>query len=172
MLKKIAITGPESTGKTSLSKGLALHYKDIWVPEVARTYIDELSHSYNVLDLDIIAEKQITAVQVATHQANNFLFADTELTVIKIWYENAFKTCPDWILNALEHQYFDLYLLPDIDLPWTYDPQREHPHLRTYFFNLYKQELETRNRPYEIIKGTGEERMNNAVRAVERFFKI
>jgi len=168
MIKKIAITGPESTGKTSLAKDLAKHYKAIWVPEFARTYLQNITLPYTAIDLDNIAQGQIDAIKKALAVSEKYLFADTELIVMKIWYENAFKKCPKWLSEALEAQEFDLYLLCAIDLPWTYDPQREHPHMREHFFNLYIKELESRNLPYSIISGNKSKRTANAVKAVSR----
>jgi len=40
---KIAIVGPESTGKSTMSKWLADYYKTIWVPEFAREYCENLT---------------------------------------------------------------------------------------------------------------------------------
>jgi nicotinamide riboside kinase len=37
-IKKIAVVGPESTGKSTMSAYLAKHYDTIWVPEFARGY--------------------------------------------------------------------------------------------------------------------------------------
>ena len=48
---KIAIIGPESTGKTMLTEQLADHYHSPWVPEYARTYIESLSRSYHFDDI-------------------------------------------------------------------------------------------------------------------------
>jgi len=168
MIKKIAVTGPESTGKTSLTKELALHYNDVWVPEFARDYIELLNRPYNEQDLQSIAEGQIKTYKEKLLQAKNFIFSDTELLVIKIWYENAYKHCPQWILDAIERQKYDLYLLCNIDLPWTYDPQREHPHLRKYFFNLYKKELEKYQWNYVVISGDGHERTKMAMNEIDK----
>ena len=38
---RIVLYGPESTGKTTLAKALAEHYQTTWVPEFARTYLQE-----------------------------------------------------------------------------------------------------------------------------------
>ena len=38
---KIALFGPESTGKTTLAKQLAAHYDTAWTPEFARDYLQQ-----------------------------------------------------------------------------------------------------------------------------------
>ncbi len=168
MLKRIAITGPESTGKSSLCKQLAEHYNDLWVPEVARDYIDKLNKAYDQSDILAIAKKQMEAEDVAASQANKFLFCDTELMVTKIWSEHKYYECDPWILNQIEERKYALYLLCDIDLPWEYDPQREHPDLRSHFFNLYHEELKRRKLNFKIVSGIGEERIKNAIELIEK----
>src|SRR5688572_18897723 len=165
-MKRIAITGPESTGKSTIAQQLASHFNTLWVPEFARNYLTDLNQDYTLTDLEKIAKGQLELQQKAEAKNPEILFTDTELLVIKIWSENAFGTCPEWILNSLQNQQYDLYLLMNIDLPWEPDPQREHPHLRPYFFNLYQAELERLKFPYKIISGTQEERFSAALKAV------
>lgn len=166
MLKRIAITGPESTGKSSLCKQLAKHFNDQWVPEVAREYIAKLDRPYQQEDILQIAIKQKAAENEAEKQANQFLFCDTELIVCKIWSEHKYKACNPWIVNQIKMSNYDLYLLCDIDLPWEPDPQREHPDLREYFFKKYIQELSMHQFNYKIVNGKGKERLNNAIKFI------
>jgi NadR type nicotinamide-nucleotide adenylyltransferase len=165
---KVAITGPESTGKSTLAAQLAAHFQTVWVPEFARSYIAELPQRYTPQDIENIARGQVAAVRKAMPTANQILFADTDLLVIKIWFTHAFGYCPAWILKALEKQNYDLYLLLDVDLPWEADEQREHPHLRQYFFDWYQQELEQYNFPFVRISGSQEERLENALAQVKQ----
>jgi NadR type nicotinamide-nucleotide adenylyltransferase len=165
---KVAITGPESTGKSTLAQQLAGHYRAAWVPEYARSYIGALDRPYTAADVERIARGQLEQYRQALARADRFLFADTDLLVIKIWMLHAFGSCPDWILRALEQQDFDLYLLMQVDLPWEQDPQREHPHLRPFFYQWYKRELQAYNFPFAEIAGNQEERRRNAIRAIEQ----
>ncbi len=167
---KVAITGPESTGKSTLAEQLATHYGTVWVPEFARTYIAGLPHRYTPADIENIARSQLAAVQKALPAANKILFLDTDLLVIKIWVTHAFGYCPAWILAALEKQDFDLYLLLGVDLPWQPDVQREHPHLRQFFYDWYKKELQQYGFPFAEISGSQEQRLHNALQSVEKFF--
>jgi nicotinamide riboside kinase len=57
-MKKIAVIGPESTGKSTLSEQLAVHYKTQWVPEYAREYLLQHGNKYTFDDLLIIAKNQ------------------------------------------------------------------------------------------------------------------
>jgi NadR type nicotinamide-nucleotide adenylyltransferase len=167
---RIAVTGPESTGKSELSEQLAKHYKTIFVPEYAREYISQLGREYKYKDLEIIAREQINLQNKAEHKANKILICDTELTVIKIWSEHKFNKCSEWITKNFIKNTYDLYLLCNIDLPWEYDPLREHPHLRKHFFDCYENELRKRDVRYIIISGIGKKRLQNAIKEIEKVF--
>lgn len=166
LLKKIAITGPESTGKSSLSQQLADYYKDLWVPEFAREYIDKLGRPYVESDILTIAKKQVGLEAESIKKVKEFLFCDTELIVAKIWSEHKYGRCNTWIIDQIEKSDFHLYLLCDIDLPWEPDPQREHPDLREYFFNKYLEELESHHFNYKIVSGNGKDRLENAIKLI------
>jgi NadR type nicotinamide-nucleotide adenylyltransferase len=165
---RIALTGPESTGKTTLAEQLAQHYNTAWVPERARTYLTELGKPYQEKDLLKIAQQQLAMEDEMARQAKGLLFCDTELLVMKIWSQVKYGRINDWILEELEKKRYDHYLLLYPDLPWTPDPQREHPHLREQMFRLYQGELKKRKRPYTIIQGEGEDRLQAAIRAIDR----
>ena len=169
MIRRIAITGPESTGKSMLAEELAAHYETVWVPEYAREYLEILGKPYGEKDILLIARGQLAAEESLAGKANRFLFCDTELLVTKIWSDVKYSRCHPWILETIEKQRYDLYLLCDIDLPWQYDPLREHPDQRQFLFDLYYRELNERKFPFGVVHGTGPDRMKNAARLIERF---
>jgi len=168
--KKIAIVGPESTGKSDLAQALAYHYNTVWVPEVARSYLENLKAPYSQRDVEEIARLQLVEEDKMEMRANNFLFCDTNLLVIKIWMQNAYGNCPEWILNELKTRHYDLILMPDIDLPWAPDPLREHPEKREFFKEWYLEELKTLDSDFHLVSGFGIERLNNAISAIEVHF--
>ncbi len=176
MIIRIAITGPESTGKSMLARKLAGHYKTIWVPEYAREYIDQLASPYSEKDILAIAKGQLEREKEAELALKNsyrhepFLFCDTEFLVTKIWSEVKFGRCDPWILNQLETHVYDLFLLCNIDIPWEYDPQREHPEMREQLFNLYYEELLERNLNFRVVSCLGEERLKNAIKFIDSCF--
>jgi NadR type nicotinamide-nucleotide adenylyltransferase len=167
---KIAVTGPESTGKSSLSQALAKHYNTLFVPEYAREYIENLQREYNQDDILDIAKGQLRHEQDLAKRAEGYLFCDTELIVTRIWCLHKYKQCDPWIDDHIRSNTYDLILLCDIDLPWTFDKQREHPHLREFFFNWYKKEIEFFGFPYRIVRGQAQQRINNAIEIINRYF--
>lgn len=168
---RIAISGPESTGKSQLAKELANWYNTTFVEEYAREYIASLNRPYVEADILTIAREQMRQEEQAAASANRLLFCDTELTVCKIWSQVKYNRCHPWITDTLESHPYPLYLLTDIDLPWEDDPQREHPLLRDYLFNLYKKEFDDRGVNYAIVRGSSTSRTQCAIGFVERFLR-
>jgi NadR type nicotinamide-nucleotide adenylyltransferase len=165
---RIALIGPESTAKSTLSEALAKHYQTVWIQEYARTYLTLLNRKYTLEDIVTIAKKQFAIEKDALEKANRLLIVDTEAIISKVWCEAVFNTCPAWISeNILSHPY-DLYLLTSPDIPWVNDPLRENPTRREFFFDWYEKELKSINANYIIIKGIGDERLNNCIVAIEK----
>jgi len=167
MIKRIAITGPESTGKSWLSKRLADYFDTVWVEEYAREYLETNGADYHYEDIVKIAKGQKAREDALINKANKLLFSDTEPLVTKIWSEVVFNKCDPWIENEIATHPYDLYLLCYPDLPWEFDPLRENPDNRLELFELYLKELSTRGYNFKIVKGVGEERFEKAVRFVK-----
>ena len=165
-IHKIAILGAESTGKTTLCEQLAQHFHTNWVPEYAREYLSNLKRPYTLDDIVVIAKQQLHNQKTALQDANQLLFADTEMIILKIWCEDKFNTCPQFILDALHHQTFQLYLIMANDIPWQSDPLRENPDRRDYLLNLYINELDLLKANYKIINGHTHARLINAINAI------
>jgi NadR type nicotinamide-nucleotide adenylyltransferase len=170
MIRRIAITGPESTGKSWLAENLATHYRTGWVPEYAREYLEQLGRPYEQDDIVKIAAGQLHLEDSFVKSASGYLFCDTELLVTKIWSEVKYGACDPWIKTRLETHPYDLYLLCDIDLPWEYDPLREHPDRRQFLFDRYYDELSSRGFPFFVINGTGDARLHRAISFIDKFF--
>ncbi|MBD2722924.1 aldose epimerase family protein [Hymenobacter armeniacus] len=150
---RISLTGPESTGKSTLAAQLAAHYGTSFAPEYAREYLAETGPHYTLADLEEMARGQLQAEADALRTAHRVVFFDSDLLVIKIWAEHAFGTCPEWILRQIDEQQYDLVLLMGVDMPWQPDPLREHPHLRQQFYDLYQRELRDRMSNFAEISG-------------------
>jgi NadR type nicotinamide-nucleotide adenylyltransferase len=166
---RIALIGPESTSKSTLSEELAKYYQTVWVPEYARTYLKRLPRKYTLNDILLIAQEQFRQEEELIQRANRFIFVDTELIVSKVWCTDVFNTCPEWITAAAANYPYDFYLLTYPDLPWQEDPLRENPHRRMYFYDWYERELKKITANYTVIKGFDEQRLKNAISAVEKF---
>lgn len=167
-LKRIAIVGPECTGKTHLAIQLAKHYKTVWVPEYARQYINRLNRPYTQADLLKIAKGQTFTEDELALEAKELLICDTNLVVVKIWSEFKYGVCDAEILRMLHGRKYDLHLLTNIDVPWENDPQREHPDQRELLYAHYVNEMENLGAHYTVINGDKKQRLEKAVQAIDK----
>jgi len=166
-IKRIAITGPESTGKSVLTGVLSNYFQAIRVNEYARDYLSILDCEYTYDDVLYIAKKQID-LEIQSRNKGMIIFNDTELINIKIWLLHKYGRVPEWLDNEINKQLFDLYLLCNVDLPWEADPLRENPSLRQYFFDWFVKELTYYNCRYVIVSRQGELRSQNAIREIQK----
>ena len=177
-LQKIVVLGPESTGKSTLSEALAKHYGVVDCKEYARQYLHENGTKYNFEDLLTIAKGQLTleqqaiqkAEQLFIEQSKNKIIIDTDMYVMKVWCEYVFNNCHTYILDQIHTRKYDLYLLCDIDLPWSPDEMREYPDEkpRQELFAIYKDILINQNTPWGIVSGVGEQRTQNAIKLIDK----
>lgn len=184
MSRKIAIIGPESTGKSTLSKELAAHYQTLWVPEYAREYLTKHGTSYtydSLLDIakgQVALEEEYLAAVVKGRVGNGEwradgeqhatpLFIDTEMYVMKVWCEFVFGKCHQFIIDQIVERRYDLYLLCNIDLQWTPDVLREYPdpEPREQLYRMYYDILLNQSSPWTVISGNNEERLQSAISA-------
>ncbi|MEO5976112.1 MAG: ATP-binding protein [Chryseolinea sp.] len=170
-VKKVAVIGPECTGKSALSEYLAGYFKTGWVPEYARGYIDHLVRPYLQSDLLTIAHGQMRIEDEWQRDSNNLLICDTNLYVIKVWSEFKFGNCDEEILKYIGTRKYDLYLLTYVDIPWQDDPLREHPEKREELYSIYLNEMKNQSVPFVEIKGAREDRQKTAVDAIENILK-
>lgn len=164
---RIAITGPESSGKTKLASDLANHFNVEFIPEFAREYLLAQNGNYDYSDLDKIADGQLKSIEEA--KQNNPLIVDTEMLVMYIWSRVKFGNVSSLVQKNLAEQKFDLYILCDIDIPWENDPLRENEYDRDDLFQLYYKKLRELKVNFIFVKGSTEERLAEAVKAIGEF---
>ena len=164
-MTKVIVTGPESSGKTTLCKQLSEKFKIPFTEEFSRKYIDNLDREYLQEDLVIIAKEQLKNEQLTTNNKQLSLH-DTDLITLKIWSEYKYGNCNDWITSQLEQQKQEkrFYFLCSPDIPWESDPQRENPDNRDELFEIYKAELEQLDHNYFILEG--QKRLENSIKKI------
>lgn len=168
IIKKIAVVGPESTGKSTISAQLADHYNTVWVPEYAREYCAALTEPCTWQDEINMFRGQLELEKQILPQANNILICDTTFITVKIWSDHVLGETPQEVLDELPTHPYDLYLLMDIDLPWQDDPLRDFPHMREYFMDVWHKELKALDADYHLISGSDEERLQNAIDKIDK----
>lgn len=197
MVKKIVIVGPESTGKSTLCEQLAQHYHTHWCPEFAREYLLSNGTPYTFEQLLEIAKGQLAMEDEYTRQVEKtwswlekercwinasslittshppLLFIDTDMYVMKVWCEYVFEKCHPFILDEIAKRQYNGYLLCAPDLPWVKDELREYPDdkNRIELFHIYKDLLVHQSTPWHIVSGSYEERLQQAIAAVNSLAK-
>jgi len=168
-VKRVCLFGPESTGKSTLARKLAKAFNTVYVHEYARPLLDRSNGQCMPGDIPRIALGQVAAEDAMALHANRMLFCDTDALLTTIWSRTLFDDCPEWIEELAVQRTYDLYLLLDVDCEWVDDQQRflSQPEQRSAFFNLCRDVLQSRQRPYVLVAGNWEQRFRAAKEAVE-----
>jgi HTH-type transcriptional repressor of NAD biosynthesis genes len=170
---KVVLFGPESTGKTTLSRHLARYYNTVWTPEFARAYLQKKWNNERKTcekkDLIPIAIGQIKMENKLAKKADKLLICDTDLLETKVYSEEFYGGFVDEKLDkaASENQY-DLYLLTYVDTPWEKDDLRDRPEQRLEMFNAFENALKKHKKNYIILKGDKETRLKTATEAIDK----
>ena len=167
MTQIISIVGPESCGKTTLARALAERFGASWVEEYARGYLTGRP-DYDETDLEAIARGQLALEERALDGEPSVLVLDTDMLVIRIWWQERFGRVPDWIEAALRRQPARVYLLARPDLPWEPDPLREAQFDRERLFGVYRRVLWERGAAFGVVGGTEGARLRSAHAALKR----
>mgnify|MGYP003331950275 FL=1 len=149
---RIAFTGPECSGKTTLSKWLAGYLGVPYIAEYAREYLSP-NQPYFQADLHQIAQAQFTR----NHEFQQCV-CDTEMTVCRIWEAVVFNSTSALLDHLVNSENYGLVFLCSPDIPWISDPLRENPHDRAALFVRYKEDLEKRKIDYWVVEGSISER--------------
>lgn len=169
---KVVLFGPESTGKTTLSKQLARHYNTVWAPEFAREYLQNKWNNERKTcqnsDLLPIARGQMELENDLAKKADKVLICDTDLLETKVYSEEYYGGYVNAELEkAAIHNTYDLYLLTYIDTPWEKDDLRDRPELRLEMFKAFENALIKYKRPYILLKGDKKTRFTKAVKKID-----
>lgn len=192
---RIVLTGPESTGKSTLSAALAEHYDMPYAKEFARYYLEakmnarndekssENSDLYDETDLFEMFLGQINAEvgavkQSIAQQKNQLLICDTDVLTYQIWSEEVFKRLSPKLSNAIKknikttdnQNVMSMYFLCSPEgIAWEYDPLRENPTDRDRLFLVYEKTLQLYKKNYKILRGSHKERLKQVVTEIENF---
>lgn len=167
--KLIVVTGPECSGKSTLSKILSEVLGEPWVPEYAVEYLQNLKRPYRSEDLVNIAREQLKRIEEARPEANKLVIADTGIEVIEVWHRDKLGPLPPDLLEMRKNWQPDLYLVCKPDIPYEPHPLREDEHRRDELFNIYHDLLV--DRTHTLIKGAEQERVQRALAAIRNRFE-
>jgi len=170
-MKRIVVTGSECTGKTTLARALAEHYRTAWVPEVVRAYVEAKKVPPGFDDVDNIARLHVALSDRIGEGASALLILDTDLLSTWVYSHHYYGDCPKWIDESILKRRGDLYLLAGIDVPWQADGlQRDRGHMREEMQALFRDEIVRRRFRHIEIEGAPGQRLATAVRAIDELF--
>ena len=172
-LRCVCVTGPESTGKTTLAGRLAELANTEWVPEASRAYAERKGSELLDSDVEPIAREHIGLIDTASVRERvagaRLLVLDTDLLSTVIYARHYYGHVPAWIERAERARRADLYLLCDIDVPWIPDGIRDRPAKREEMFGLFHEALLRRRTPFVRVRGSWDERWSIASEAIAPF---
>lgn len=163
---RIAVTGSECTGKTTLARELASRFHTIWVPEFSRQYADARSGVLDAGDVEPIARGQIALEDSNLAAASELLIMDTDLLSTVVYSHHYYGSCPEWIEQECRRRHASLYLLLHPDVPWIADGIRDRGEKREEMHALFRNALERYGFSYIDIKGDWKARERAAVAAI------
>lgn len=156
---RIVLTGAESSAKSTLTQTLGEALNIPYALEFARFYLEKHGPDYDDELLRKMAHLHRDWQREQVPPSAPLGIFDTDLINYKIWAEEVFGKCPPEIIEGIEAEAEHVYLLCAPDLPWEPDPLRENPTDRDRLFELHRAEIERLGRRYEIVRGTGDERL-------------
>jgi HTH-type transcriptional repressor of NAD biosynthesis genes len=166
-VRRVALLGPESTGKSTLARRLADHFETVFVPEYARQRAESLRRPFAYDDVETIGRSQIAAEASLARTANRVLFADTDARSLRMWSERLFDRCPARVAEAARTSRWHLTLVTAPDVPFVGDAAFDQPEMRRAFFERAVSEARATSDRVVVVRGTWDERWDAARAAVE-----
>lgn len=166
-LRRVAILGAESTGKTTLSRRLAEALGTVWVEEYGRLYCETRDAMALVTaDFEAIAWGQAAWEDEAATHATRVLICDTELHTTNTWADLVTGSRPAWMTEAAIARHYDLVLLLGNEVPWAHDGVRVLEARREEHLRRLEAELRLGGRDYVRVEGSGDARFARALELV------
>src|SRR3546814_20196342 len=94
---KVAIIGPESTGKSTLALALARHFNTVWVPKYARSYCTYLKDHPVITDEVIMFYGQLALGESHVHLACQLVISGVHILTAKGFLRENFWEVPVFI---------------------------------------------------------------------------
>lgn len=168
LIRRVVVTGSESTGKSSLAAALAAHHGTVWSPEYVREYVAARKEPVRAEDVEAIAKGQMRVQDALAGRSDRLLIHDTDLLSTALYSCHYFGDCPAWIEEEVQRRKADLYLLAGIDVPWEADgDQRDRADRRDEMHALFRDALIRRGFPFVELSGPHERRLETAIRSID-----
>lgn len=169
----VALLGAESTGKTQLALALAAHWQTqgltaVAVAEVLRAWCDHAGRTPKPHEQVAIAQEQAhrTLAALATPGVHRVI-ADTTPLMTAVYSDKLFQDRSLYAVALAHHSIYTHTLLTGLDLPWVADGiQRDSPAVQAPVDTMVRSALGSAGIVFQVVYGQGEERLHNALRAL------
>lgn len=159
-LRRVAILGAESSGKSTLAEALAARYGTVWVPEYLREFVDTRGRVPFESDQYPIARTQLEREDAAAARATRFLFCDTTPLMTALYSRQYWGRVDPQLARLDSRHDYALTLVTAPDSPWEPDGlQRESEEVRQQVHRMLLETLAARAIPYVLLEGELAQRM-------------
>lgn len=155
-MRRICLTGPESTGKTDTAQRAARELGVQVIDEYAREYAESRRGALTAADVEPIARGEIANLDRASGDP---VLLDTDLLSTVVYARHYYGACPVWIEEEARRRRADLYLLFDTDVPWMADVARDTDgDAREDLFDAFRAALDEFDTRWQIVSGDWDSR--------------
>jgi HTH-type transcriptional regulator, transcriptional repressor of NAD biosynthesis genes len=166
-VRRAALLGGESTGKSSLARAVARRLGTVHVAEYGRELWEARAGQLALADLLHIAEEQVAREESAAGRAREWLICDTT-PLTTLFYSRHLFGRADPALEALAARRYDLVVLCEPDFPFVQDGTRQDDAFRQLQHAWYIEELRRREVPFLSVSGDPDRRIAAIERAASR----
>ncbi len=171
LVRRIAVVGAESTGKTSLVQALSEQVSAVVVPEQLRQFVEQHGRAPTQSEQTPLMQEQIRAEEAAVEQAASlgyrFVLCDSSAIMTAVYSHVYFGDRTLYDSALAYHRTMDLTLFCQPDLPWVADPgQRDGPDIQRTVHECLVDWLGDLDGPLVPIVGAGDSRVRLALRAM------
>lgn len=173
-VKKVAIVGTESCGKSNLAKKLAKIYNTEYVHEVGRQYCIEHSDKLTPEIFDNIAMEHFLLQAKRLKTSNKVLFVDSDAVITQYYLDIYFQGRTSPVIDEIiKLQNYDLVLYLEPDVKWVSDGMRNQGEedVRARNNERLKQMYRKRGIKFIEISGDYHERLTKAKSLVDKLFE-
>ena len=170
-MKRVALLGAESTGKTRLSQDLAAHLntlglRAVCVPESLRAWCERTGRTPRPEEQLAIAHEQERLVDAAAADAD-VVIADTTALMVAIYAGMLYEDGELYRFAMASQRRYDATLVTGLDLPWVADGlQRDATQPREDVDALVRSLLQRAGIAYQVVYGRGDQRLQGALAAL------
>jgi NadR type nicotinamide-nucleotide adenylyltransferase len=170
---RVCLLGAESTGKSTLAEMLAARYGTLWNPEYGRPYTQigrPTEAPWTSWEFTHIARIHCWYEDFLATLAHRVLFSDTDAFTTALFHE-VYLGAPATGFEALVRRPYDLFVVCGLDVPWRHDGIREFEEQRRWMQERYVERARTSGRPWLVVEGPLERRIEDAADAVDEVLR-